>query len=776
MHNSSFKESQNDLLYQHNSSDASLTRKHGLDIPSENLTHITAYLDPHSLLSLSRVNTQLYAHVKEEHTWRTAFALNFLGISPEGDLSDFKGRLLRRSEPSWRREYIVRYNLRRRWERSRTATIIHTPVLSPITKIHLLSSNTLLSSSLKYGIVARSVPLTGKVLRGFLSPSPSGTGLGIGNPNTEFSPHVSACDIASDGGTAKIVWGFRSGEVSVMTASKVMDMGTRSAAKLIRCPVEDEHSGEVADVVWDDFAGVVVSAGKDGMVKVWETKKVHCVWSSIAKVGILDPCIKVVSKLSKGCILAGFQSGDIVVWTGYERDGTVVNDIHETRIPCPVEMASDEPTAFPTISGIHVDTSDSQAVALLVTYEAQPYFYRISFAPTLEVTKYGDSSCGAITASFSSFASKLNESSLVVVGDILGWISVYDWTSKFRQPVRRFEAHSDGSAVTAIAWNGVTLLVGSAKGQVDVFDAYTFEHLRTFSTQVRRRGEQSAIVQEITVSPEKDVLVVSLGDRVMAWKAGVVPRNGGGGVRARNMTGKKRSKGVTSSKGHAQLDLKASVSESLALLKQEQERARQAHSRERKQRENLESLGLSEVEAVEYLLMLSRDEQAEKEKETMDVASARVEEGVFEWDVDDNLRAGPSAAARRQSATLSSPSDQNSQLSSKRDQTEAGSSKDQQSPTPSSLSSEKDFPFVSKSRSASSSVGSISAWDSGSPNRRLANSPWGSPRAGISAATTPPMANTFGSPSSLYSQRQRQEEEDLRLAIQLSLEEASRST
>lgn len=773
MHNSSFEESQNDLLYQYNSSNASLKRKHGLDIPSENLTHITAYLDPHSLLSLSRVNTQLYAHVKEEHTWRTAFALNFLGIGPEGDLSDFKGRLLRRSEPSWRREYIVRYNLRRRWERSRTATIIHTPVLSPITKIHLLSSNTLLSSSLKYGIVARSVPLTGKVLRGFLSPSPSGTGLGTGNPNTEFSPHVSACDIASDGGTAKIVWGFRSGEVSIMIASKVMDMGTRSAAKLIRCPVEDEHAGEVADVVWDNFAAVVVSAGTDGVVKIWETKKVHCIWSSIVKVGVLDPCVKVVSKLSRGCILAGLQSGDITIWTGYERDGTVVNDIHETRIPCPVKMASDGPMAFPAISSIHVDTSDPQAVVLLVTYEAQPYFYRISLAPTLEVSSYGDSSCGAITALFSSFASKLNESSLVVVGDILGWINVYDWTSKSSQPARRFEAHNDGSAVTAIAWNGATLLVGSAKGQVAVFDAYSFEHLRTFSTQVNRRGEQSAIVQEIIVSPEKDVLIVSLGDRVMAWKAGVVPRNGSGGVRARNMTGKKRSKGVTSSKGHAQLDLKASVSESLALLKQEQERARQAHSRERKQRENLESLGLSEAEAVEYLLILSRDEQAEKEREAINIPSARVEEGVFEWDVDDNPRAGPSGAARRQSATPSLPSDQNTQLSSKSEQMEASSSTDQQSPTPSSLSSEKDFPFVGKSRSASNSVGSISVWDSGSPKRRLANSPWGSPRAGVSVATTPPMTNTSGSPSGLYSQRQRQEEEDLRLAIQLSLEEAS---
>ncbi|KAK0468153.1 WD40-repeat-containing domain protein, partial [Desarmillaria tabescens] len=565
--------------------------------------------------------------------------------------------LLRRSESSWRREYIVRYNLRRRWERSRTATIIHTPVISPITKIHLLSSNTLLSSSLKYGIVARSVPLTGKILRGFLSPSPSGTGLGIGNPNTEFSPNVSACDITSDGGTAKIVWGFRSGEVAVMIASRVMDMGMRSAAKLIRCPVEHEHAGEVTDVVWDDLAGVVISASKDGTVKVWETKKVHCVWSSASKIGIADPCMKVVSKLSKGCILAGFQSGDIVVWTGYERDGTVVNDVHETRIPCPVEMTSDEPMAFPTISGIHVDACDPQAIALLVTYEAQPYFYRISLAPTLEVTKYGDSSCGAITALFSSFTSKPNESSFIVVGDIMGWIGVYDWNSTSRQPVRRFEAHSDGSAVTALAWNGVTLVVGSARGQVDVFDAYTFERLRTFLAPVNRRGEQSAIVQDITVSPEKDVLIVSLGDRVMAWKAGVVPRNGGGGVRARNTTGKKRSKGVTSSKGHAQLDLKASVSESLALLKQEQERARQAHSRERKQRENLENLGLSEVEAIEYLLMLSRDEHAEKEREMMD-SSARVEEGIFEWDVDDNPRPGTSALARRQSATPFSPSDQ----------------------------------------------------------------------------------------------------------------------
>jgi hypothetical protein len=84
-----------------------------LDIPSESLTHITSYLDPPSLLALARVSNLLYHHVKDDNTWHRAFLWQFLGIGPESDLHNARSIMLRRSERSWRNEFIVRYNLRR---------------------------------------------------------------------------------------------------------------------------------------------------------------------------------------------------------------------------------------------------------------------------------------------------------------------------------------------------------------------------------------------------------------------------------------------------------------------------------------------------------------------------------------------------------------------------------------------------------------------------------------------------------------------------------------
>lgn len=92
------------------------TNQHGpflLDIPSESLTHITSSLNPPSLLALSKVNSILYHHVKDDNTWHRAFVYQFLGIGPEHDLNDDKSLLLRPAERSWRTEFISRYNLRR---------------------------------------------------------------------------------------------------------------------------------------------------------------------------------------------------------------------------------------------------------------------------------------------------------------------------------------------------------------------------------------------------------------------------------------------------------------------------------------------------------------------------------------------------------------------------------------------------------------------------------------------------------------------------------------
>lgn len=82
-----------------------------LNVPVETLTGITSYLNPPSLFSLAQVNRYLNEHVKDDNTWRRAFVQQILGIGPESNLDDEKTLLLRRSERSWRHEFIARYVL-----------------------------------------------------------------------------------------------------------------------------------------------------------------------------------------------------------------------------------------------------------------------------------------------------------------------------------------------------------------------------------------------------------------------------------------------------------------------------------------------------------------------------------------------------------------------------------------------------------------------------------------------------------------------------------------
>ncbi|KAI0640967.1 hypothetical protein C8Q79DRAFT_426214 [Trametes meyenii] len=87
-----------------------------LSIPSESLTHVTSFLDPPELLALARTCKPLHAHVADDNTWRRAYVYQYLGITPEDDLRDGasdKTLMLRREENTWKKEFILRYNLRR---------------------------------------------------------------------------------------------------------------------------------------------------------------------------------------------------------------------------------------------------------------------------------------------------------------------------------------------------------------------------------------------------------------------------------------------------------------------------------------------------------------------------------------------------------------------------------------------------------------------------------------------------------------------------------------
>lgn len=426
------------------------------------------------------------------------------------------------------------------------------------------SQSALLCSSKAYGIVSRSLPLTGKILPGFINPTGPRTGVGIGNPNVEFAPNVSICLLGSDGATAKALWGIRNGEVTMTVAPKAIDPSRRGVSfDLRRCLIDDEHEGPVLAATWDGRE-LAVTTGVDGRIKLWNTQTMGCLWTSERQHRdlVTDPIIKVASAVvNKGVIVGCMRSGDILVATGFESPkldmGAQVAEasIQSFVVPCPVNVSPSTPQ---TISSLHIDSySPRSCPTLLVAYENDAHFYKVSVMwtagePQFQVDTYGDNSFGHISCISPFFTAGRDDYSFVLVGDRMGCVSVYDWRVEATpgtadkgpiRPVRRFEAHDDSSPVTAIYWDGTTLITGSAKGTTHVFDGLTFEQLRSFASptpKFRGRGHAPPVdptddgrVQQILVGPDRDVMVVSVGNAILAWKAGPIGKYVSGGVRGR---------------------------------------------------------------------------------------------------------------------------------------------------------------------------------------------------------------------------------------------------
>jgi WD40 repeat protein len=261
------------------------------------------------------------------------------------------------------------------------------------------------------------------------------------------------------------------------------------------------------------------------------------------------------------------KSGDILVWTGLE--ALLSEDAPQPaqligpgfRISSPIRTTTD-PASRGTSSShdvmaVYLDHSVSSKHLILVAYTNDPYFYRLHVdlqSNSVEWTPFGEEPFGSITAVKPSFSDQEAESSFVIVGDQLGCISIYDWnaspSSESLRPssvhaLRKFEAHEDG-AVTAIAWNSITLVSGSSRGTIKIWDSLSFSSLRSFPSPGARPptgGEWDSVGQLVLA---RDLLIVSVGSRVMAWRAGPVGNRGQSIWKGKH---KKLKKG-TAAKGH----------------------------------------------------------------------------------------------------------------------------------------------------------------------------------------------------------------------------------
>ena len=519
-----------------------------LDVPGESLTHITSYLDVPALLNLSRVNSSLHEHLNNDSTWYRALLCQFLGVSPESDLQGIQGLVLRRTESTWKKELVYRHitsvcvssrppclivptnSSSSRWERSRTSAITYSPLTGRIDGIRLVSESGLLASSTQYGVVSRSNPLSGKVFRGFLDAAGTLNGLGIGNPNAEFSPNVCLCRIFTERSTAKILWGFTHGEVAVTTANKVTDPSRTSAARFSRSPISEQHNGTVVDAVWGEGGDTFLTAGTDGRVKLWDAAKMRCLWTSPVREDVPFPT-SYPSHLDfdsqKGIVIAAFSGGDIFIWCGLLSFsvGDNVPRVNEVLIA----PGSLPPLSSTDVSHLVLDTTTG--ISLLVHRLGNAHFQRHnvnSVTGEVDTINFGEETNGSIRSLKLVKTARAGAHPFVLVGDWLGSLNVYDWDASclsnkdFVLPVRRVQVFGDrdgdGEAVSSIEWNPWVIATGSSTGTVKVWDSLKFCLLRTFQPPTRGYTGDPSIVLE------REMIVIAFGDKVTTWKAGPVKK------------------------------------------------------------------------------------------------------------------------------------------------------------------------------------------------------------------------------------------------------------
>ncbi|KAF8467525.1 WD40-repeat-containing domain protein [Gautieria morchelliformis] len=532
--------------------------------------------------------------------------------------------------------------------------------------MHLLENVSLMTSNLQYGIVTRSFPLTGKILKGHLDASGTTNGLGIGNPNEEFSPNVSCVALSSCGGTGRIVWGFRNGDVAVTSAARVMD-SNRPAARFKRCHVDDGHAGDVRCVI---FTGredeLIVSGCSHGQVKLWDARHMRCLWTGLGQREdslLFDPCVKVAYSVGANTLVASLQGGDIMLWWGFQLpdDGigsqTMIGAVQALRVAQPAHSTS---SGVNPAESLYVDPGSSPSkIKVLVHYAHESHFLRLVVdLPTRMVTftqfcggplgpltnvrpcfvvQHDDHGSTPVPTPVDPGTSSLSinnagnmdvprESSFVLAGDTLGRMCLWNWNAEGHVAIpeqpedppkitgamaqvsssRRWEAHDDG-AVCAIELDNVVIITGSSRGTLKVWDSLTFAPLRSFPSPANKpnlTGQWDPVGQIIL---RGDLLVASVGSRILVWQAGAVVADKKGKAKL-SAKPKGRGSGNTLNKWQQQVELNRDIRESKSLLDDERAHAQRVYGRARAQRSTLDQLGLSEAEAIEYVLMLSREE------------------------------------------------------------------------------------------------------------------------------------------------------------------------
>ncbi|WFD41959.1 hypothetical protein MPSI1_000597 [Malassezia psittaci] len=408
------------------------------ELAPETIAKIFSYLDPRTLRCCACVCQTWRALVHLDTTWRSAFAVAFgldqrelqishwvRGGKPDASFLRIAPALRRLDAVSWRAEYTARIAVLRRWRKSRSSTILTNPRIGNLDALASSQSHHfVLSLSHGFSVASRSNAFTGKVAKDFLDASGFTSRAPNGHPNVEFSPVASV--MATDAHASRIVWGLRTGDVTLTTIdwkgqnargtvrNRSFTHGTshNAAVTAIAFPMQaglggahgvqrsaEQHRQQLS--LAGDAAPTFATAAADGSILLWHNKHDAPIWratcqhtasqqqnpgASSADHALDDgPVDHLVYSPIHGVLIAARRSGLLCIWTRLPVQALAAQFAQPTRErhspSLPASPDSPKPSfvmKIGQVARIELDTydDDRDCVTFLLHRHKEHVFYR----------------------------------------------------------------------------------------------------------------------------------------------------------------------------------------------------------------------------------------------------------------------------------------------------------------------------------------------------------------------------------------------------------------
>ncbi|CDH57937.1 hypothetical protein RO3G_13583 [Lichtheimia corymbifera JMRC:FSU:9682] len=593
----------------------------------EVLAHVFARLDPTSLATVGGV-CRFWRHIVMDDTcWKDAFLAYF-------DTLPFK----RLRKDSWKSEYILRTHLIRRWEKGRGTVIQFNPKVGSIKGLAVdYENSTMLVASAEQGLGVRCNPTTGKVERHLMYST---------NDNVPCPVRT----VEMDG--QRILWGFHPGFIT-------MSMRGKSAGGRQLRVFSDFHQGAVTALALStSLREVVLSAGEDGAIKIWDVITGTCAKSMIG-VMATPTCLEITKDFR---VIAGYASGDIVVWDIHvgqiakERRDEMLRRQHlHAQATTTSTTTTDLSTRRHVISPKTVDTGtavqtikhDADLDVMLVTYAGSHEVWKYSIKTgeclavyggdkghigtitcmewdttlpgetvplqnALKVKKSGVTNGTSSKQQHTPISSPVKTMRVMVTGDAEGTVCVWDGDAVQKDgkpiaPLRVLQGHI--CPISAIHVDGCKIVSGSDDGWIRFWDPLTGNLLNVLGNKIPRNAPVDrtdvSMMRVTNIHCDEYRGVATIGHQVKSWDFSPDKQF----LDKRNL----RQKGKVGNGNARQLhyEMKQDLRESAEAIKQERFE-REQHAKEV---HKMSLGGLSDEEMLAYAMMLSQEEQgATKDK------------------------------------------------------------------------------------------------------------------------------------------------------------------